>query len=354
MITDTHFESEEFGTTSAGQSVMRWTLRNHNGLLVRLINFGATVTELHVPDRCGKLADVVLGFDKFAQYESQSPYFGCTVGRVAFRIPYARFELDGNEYELTTNYGGPHHLHGGAQGFSWVVWNAEPLEIDSCPSVRFSHISLDGDQGYPGRVEASVTYSLTGDDALRISYRATCDQATPLDMTHHSYFNLVGHAGGPIWDHIVQIHADEFSETDADLIATGRLLPLRNTRFDFCQPRQISSPAVTSLESEQGYDLAYLLRSATGELKPAASVFEPATGRRMEVLTDSPALIFYTGDYLDGTLSGKDRTTYDQHGGLALETASLPDAVHHANFPPIILRPGEVYERQCVYRFTTE
>ena len=352
---DSHIGSDVFGMTSDGQAVERFTLRNANGVIVRLINFGATVTELHVPDRQGALADVVLGFDEFSQYESpkKNPYFGCTVGRVAFRILNARFELDGREYQLTTN-GGSHHLHGGAKGFSWVVWNAEPIDSDGNPAVKFSYTSHDGDQGYPGRVDASVTYSLTGDDELRISYFAICDQPTPVDMTHHSYFNLAGHGTGSILRHVVQIHADDYSEANEQLVATGGLLPVRNTRFDFTEAQSIDSRAAQPADTEQGYDLAYLLRSDAGQLRMAASVVEPTTGRRMQVLTDAPALIFYTGNYLDGSVRGKGDTVYERHGGLALETASLPDAVHFPNFPSIILRPGETYQQTCVYRFTTE
>ena len=346
---------EPFGVTSSGEPIERWTLQNSLGASVRLINFGATVTELHVPDRDGQLADVVLGFGELESYESASinPYFGCTVGRVAFRIPFARFELEGKEYPLTTN-GGPHHLHGGEGGFSWVVWDAQPITIAGQTALKFNHTSQHGDQGYPGTVQASVTYCLTETNELHISYRATTDRPTPIDMTHHSYFNLAGHRHGSILDHIVQIQADQFSETDDELIATGNLPTVEGTRYDFRHHRRVRSNPGSESVSDQGYDLAYLLKGSAGTLRTAARVTEPTCGRHLEVLTDAPALIFYTGNYLDGRLKGKDEVSYPQFAGLALETASLPDAVHHDEFPSVILRPGETYSRSCVYRFTAE
>jgi len=349
----TPIEKHSFGNTSDGRSVDRFTLRGPNGMTVRLINFGATVTELHVPDRDGRLADVVLGFDDLASYEKSSPYFGATVGRVAFRIPHARFELDGRLYQLDANCG-PHQLHGGTKGFSWVVWDAEPLEVDDGPAVRFTLHSPDGDQGYPGAVDATATYTLTHGGELRIEFAATCDYTTPVDMTHHSYFNLAGAGSGDVNDHVVQIAADVYSETDDQTIATGALLPVEGTPFDFTAPRRIGEGLEMLPEQAGGYDLAYLSRNQSGTIAQVATVYEPTTGRTMHVLTDAPALIFYGGNYLDGTLKGKGGVAYEKHAGLTMETAGLPDAVNHANFPPIIFRPGETYRRTCIYRFTAE
>jgi aldose 1-epimerase len=275
------------------------------------------------------------------------------VGRTAFRIPYGRFELDGRSYQLDAN-GGPHHIHGGTKGFSWVVWDAEPLARDDGPAVRFTFHSPDGDQGYPGGVDAAVIYSLTNAGELRIEFTATCDCPTPVDMTHHGYFNLAGAGAGDVNDHVVQIAADRYSETDDQVIATGAFLPVEGTPYDFTEPRRIGERLGMLPEQLGGYDLAYLNRNRRGTIAQVASVHEPTTGRTMRVLTDAPALVFYGGNYLDGTLRGKGGVVYRKHSGLAMETAGLPDAVNHADFPSIILRPGETYRRTCIYRFTAE
>lgn len=352
-MNSTRVEKDSFGRTSDGRCVDRFTLRGPNGMAARLINFGATVTELHVPDRDGRLADVVLGFGDLASYETKSPYFGSTVGRSAFRIPYGRFELDGQSYQLDAN-GGPHHIHGGTKGFSWVVWDAEPLERDDGPAVRFTFHSPDGDQGYPGAVDATAIYALTDAGELRIEFTATCDRPTPVDMTHHGYFNLAGGGAGDVNDHVVQIAADLYSETDDQVIATGALLPVEGTPFDFTELRRIGERLGMLPEQSGGYDLAYLNRNQSATIAQVASVHEPTTGRTMRVLTDAPALIFYGGNYLDGTLRGKGGVAYEKQSGFAMETAGLPDAVNHANFPSIILRPGETYRRTCIYRFSAE
>lgn len=346
-------EVDVFGTTTAGRRVERFTLNNSNGVMVRLISYGATVTELHVPDRKGKLADVVLGFDELGSYETVNPYFGSTVGRVAFRIPDARFELDGRSYELTAN-NGSHHLHGGDQGFSWVVWDAEPTVLEGSPAVKFTYTSRDGDQGYPGQVEATVVYSLTHCDELRIEYTATCDRVTPIDMTHHGYFNLSGAGAGDVLGHVLQIAAESYSETDKSVLATGRLLPVAATAFDFTLPKRIGQDIEKLPAADGGYDLAYLLAGASDHVRRVAKLMDPVSGRVMEVLSDSRALVFYTGNYLDGTLPGKGGTRYLRNSGLTLETASLPDALHHKKFPNILLLPGEVYQQTCIYRFSAD
>jgi aldose 1-epimerase len=343
-------QQERFGVTDDGQEVSRFTLQGPRGLTVRLIDFGATVTELLVPDRNGKLEDVVLGFDDLAAYESKSPYFGCTVGRVAFRIPHAQFELDGKRFQLTRN-NGEHHLHGGAKGFSWKVWRAEPMRSDDGPAVRFSLTSPDGEEGYPGTVDASVAYALTRSGDLRIEYMAVASEPTPVNMTHHSYFNLAGAGIRDVLQHELQIEADTYSETDANVIPTGNLLPVADTAFDFTRPMTIGQRVGDECGQVVGYDLAYALQDAAGSLRRVASLRDPQSGRRMDVLADAPALIFYTGDYLDGSLQGKQGRFYPKYSGLCLETGNLPDAVHHANFPNVILRPGHTYRHTCIYRF---
>lgn len=345
-------ETDVFGTTADGIRVDRYTLTNSGGLTLRLITYGATVTELNLPDREGRFDDVVLGFDRLDSYENESPYFGCIVGRVAFRITEGRFEIDGKPYRLTLN-SGPHHLHGGVKGLSWVVWEAEPVENDEGPTVRFTHRSPDGDQGYPGNLNLAVVYTLSDRNEMTIDYTATTDRPTPINLTHHGYFNLGGAASGDVLSHVLQLDADRYSVTDEAIIPTGELASVEGTPLDFTEPTeinvhidQIPGPAV-------GYDLAYLLRRQGGSLAHAATMYDPASGRVLEIDTTAPAMIFYTGDYLDGTLRGKGGAVYARHAAFCLEPGHLPDSVHHPTFPSVILRPGEVYRQTSVYRFST-
>lgn len=343
--------TEAFGLTAGGAAVERFTLRNAQGMTAKIITFGATVTELWAPDRDGNLDDVVLGFDHLAPYETQSPYFGCTVGRVAFRIAGARFLLDGKEHRLTRN-AGAHHLHGGAQGFSHVVWKAEPLRTgEATAAVRLTHRSPDGDQGYPGNLDASVTFTLTDQNALRIDYQATSDRATPVNLTNHSYFNLGGAASGDVLGHVLRLAADRYTPTDQAMTPTGQIVPVHGTPFDFSRPTAIGA-RIGQTAAAAGYDLSYLLNQPGDLSACAATVVEPTRGRVMEVYTTQPAIILYTGNALDGTLQGKQGARYGKHAGLCLETGHLPDSVHHPHFPSVILRPGQTYRHTCVYRFT--
>ncbi len=344
-------EQNRFGTTADGVAVDRYTLRNSQGMAVSLITYGATVTELWAPDREGNISDLVLGFDNLAQYESESPYFGCTVGRVAFRIVEGQFSLNGKTYQLTRNNQGRHHLHGGTKGFSRVVWKAEPQEQANAVAVKLTHVSPDGDQGYPGNLQVTAVHTLNEQNELRIDYSATTDQPTPVNLTHHGYFNLAGAGSGDVLGHVVRIDAERYSPTNAALCPTGQLAPVAGTPFDFTRPMTIGARVGQAQGVADGYDLAYLYRPCEGELASVALVEEPHTGRRMEVLTTEPAIIFYTGQYLDGTLRGKRGQRYSKHGGLCLEPGRLPDAVHHAQFPSVILQPGETYRHTCVYRF---
>lgn len=345
-------EQDRFGVTADGMAVDRYTLRNSQGMAVSLITYGATVTELWAPDRQGKCDDVVLGFDNLAQYETQSPYFGATVGRVAFRIVGGQFSLDGKTYRLTLN-SGLHHLHGGAKGFSRVVWKAEPEEQPDAVAVKFTYLSPDGDQGYPGNLQTTAVYALTEHNELRIDFTATTDQPTPVNLTHHGYFNLAGAGSGHVLGHVVRLAADHYSPSDANLCPTGELAPVQGTPLDFTRPMAIGSRVSTPDGVKDGYDLAYLRTRPDGTLATVAVVEEPVSGRRMEVLTNEPAIIFYTGNYLDGTLEGKRGVTYGKHAGLCLEPGRLPDSVHHAAFPSVILRPEQVYRHTCLYRFGT-
>jgi aldose 1-epimerase len=347
-MSNTSVIREPFGVTSSGQQVDRFTLQNGKGMTVRLITYGAIVTEIHVPDRSGKNADVVLGFDNLRQYETESPYFGCIIGRVAFRTAGARFELDGKAYELTQN-NGPHHMHGGKIGLSRVVWQAEPVEGPE-PAVKLTYTSPDGDQGYSGTLRVTALHTVTQAGELRIDLSATTDKPTPVNMTHHGYFNLSGAGHGKVLDHVVWIDADRYSVMNKETLPTGELLPVEGTRLDFRKPMAIRARPNES--GEPGYDLGYLHARPGGWLATIARASDPVSGRIMEVATTDPALIFYTGNAL-GALKGKNGAEYGPHSGLCMEPGRLPDSVHHANFPPIILRPGEQYRHTLVYRFGT-
>jgi aldose 1-epimerase len=344
-------QKDRFGTTADGAAIDRYTLRNAHGMTVRLINYGATVTELMTPDRNGKLADVALGFDNLAQYETESPYFGCTAGRVAFRITAGKFTLDGKPYSLTIN-AAPHHLHGGTKGLSKVVWHAEPLEGAAAPAVKFTHRSPDGDQGYPGNLDVTVVYTLTGENELKIEYTAVTDRPTPVNLTHHTYFNLNGAGRGTILDHVLQIPASRYPLLDGKGIPSGRIATVAGTPLDFRVPTAIGQRLQPGSEVAGGYDAAYLVdRPGPGPVL-MATLTAPASGRRLDVLSTEPALVLYTGNYLDGTLHGKQHAVYGKHAGVCLETAHLPDSVNRPEFPPIILRPGETYRQTCIYRFS--
>jgi aldose 1-epimerase len=322
----------------------------------------------------------VLGFDNLAQYEDpkQNPYFGGTVGRVAFRITQGRFSLDGKTYQLSLNIP-PHHLHGGTRGLSRAVWKAEPLAGENQPAVRFRCRSLDGDQGYPGNVDASVTYTLTDRNELVIDYAATTDQPTPVNLTHHSYFNLAGAASGSVLGHVLELRASRYTPLDEKLIPTGKIVPVAGTPFDFTKPTAIGARVQKQSQVADGYDLSYVLdrcgtaalgcpgsgpvegeSSAGDQAQPgaavlhAASLREPTSGRVMEVLTTQPAIVLYTGNYLDGTVKGKRGEIYAKHAGVCLETAHLPDSVNQPAFPSVILRPGQTYRQTCVYRFSID
>jgi aldose 1-epimerase len=343
-------ERDAFGQTADGVAVDRYTLRNGR-VAVRLISFGATVNELWTPDRQGTAADVVLGFDRLAQYETQSPYFGATVGRVAFRIAGGRFDLDGRSYQLTVNDGAD-HLHGGFKGFSHVVWWAEPLADGGSPAIRFTHRSPEGDQGYPGAVDVAVVYTLTQEAELRIDYTAITDRPTPVNLTHHSYFNLAGAGSGDVLGHVLQIDADRWLPAEQPDLLTGEIATVAGTPFDFTRPTPIGARIDEIGGAAQGYDLAYLHNHPDGGLARVATVYEPQSGRAMDVSTSEPALVLYSGNYLDGTLRGKGGAIYVRRAGVCFETGRPSDAVHHPHFPTTILRPGDVYRHTCVYRFS--
>jgi len=344
---------DSFGTTRAGASVERYTLKNNHGLVAKVITLGGIVTELHVPDRAGKLADIALGFDTVAEYEEHNGivYFGCITGRVANRIAGGKFDLDGKSYTLDLHPKTNFHLHGGLMGFSKVIWQAEVVTDTRGPALRLSYLSKDGDQGFPGNLKTAVTYVLTEDDALVVEYVATTDKATPVNLTNHTYFNLAGAGSGTVLEHRLTLHARHYLETNADMVPTGKLLPVADTAFDFIRGDVIGRRR--DQISIGGYDHAFVLADKPRP-KPvlAAEVHEPKSGRVMRVLTNEPGVQLYTATYTT-PLNGKNGTSYDRFHGFCLETQHHPDSVHHAAFPNTILRPGQTYRTTTIHQFTT-
>ncbi len=341
-----------FGQTSNGVAIQLYTLTNGR-ITAKVTNFGAVLVALEVPDRQGKAADVVLGFDTLEEYVVNKPYFGSTVGRFANRIGGAKFTLNGKEYQLAAN-NGPNSLHGGLVGFNKQVWTAEAATPSS---VRFTLKSPDGQEGYPGNLSVAVTYNVTPTDALQIDYKATTDAATPVNLTHHTYFNLNGPASGPILDHELTLQADSYTPGDAEMIPTGVIAPVEGTPLDFTSPARIGA-RITRISGEPGgYDHNFVVRGGgkPGNAPvPAARVVEPKSGRIMEVLTTEPGIQFYSGNFLDGTITGKGGVKYQKHQGFCLETQHYPDSVHQPDFPSTILQPGQTYTQTTTYQFSAK
>lgn len=341
-------QRSSFGNLPDGTPVGLFTLTNANGLIAKVSDYGTIITELHVPDRSGKMADVVLGFDNLAQYLKGHPYFGCTVGRVANRIAKGQFTLDGKTYKLVVN-NGPNHLHGGLKGFDKVVWEAEPQAGGA--ATKFSYTSADGEENYPGRVQTTVLIGLSDTNELSIDYTAVSDKPTPVNLTNHSYFNLSGL--GDILKHELTISADHFTPKNQDSVPNGEIKSVKNTPMDFTKPHPIGSRFSQLDEKPDGYDHNFVINGGGKELVFAARVFEPDSGRVMEVWTNEPGVQLYTSNYLDGSLIGKRGVVYSRHAALCLETQHFPDSVNHPNFPSTILRPGETYSQTTVHKFMT-
>jgi len=339
-----------FGRTADGAAVDVYTLANKAGLEARIMTYGAILVSLKVPDRKGALADVNLGFDTLDGYLGTHPYFGAIIGRYGNRIAKARFTLDGVEYRLAAN-NNANTLHGGIKGFDKVVWTAEPVESGRGPGLKLTYLSKDMEEGYPGNLAVTVFYTLTDTNELEIRYEATTDKATVLNLTNHAYWNLRGEGSGDILDHILQLEADKITAVDSpvNLIPTGEIVPVAGTPFDFTKPHTIGE-RIAAVEG--GYDHNFVLRSGGGTMAMAAHVEEPESGRIMEVWTDQPAIQLYTGNFLDGSVVGKGGKAYQKHFAFCLETQHFPDSPNHPNFPPTVLRPGEVYRTVSVYKFS--
>jgi aldose 1-epimerase len=339
----------EFGRLPDGTLIERYTLTNKNGLIARIMTFGATLTELHVPDRNGELGDVTLGFDNFESYFKGHPHFGSTTGRVANRIAKGRFTLDGVEYKLATN-NGPNHLHGGLKAFDKVVWKATAVRRAAGPAVKFTYRSPDGEEGYPGTMDVTVVYTLTNNNELKIEYTATTDKATPVNLTNHAYFNLAGE--GTVHDHELTIFADRFTAVDNTLIPTGELKHVDGTPLDFRAPHRIGARIAQIPGEPGGYDHNYVINRKGRGLTRTAQVYEPKTGRVMEVYTTEPGVQLYTGNFLDGSLTGKGGVVYHKQTGFCLETQHFPDSINQPKFPSIVLRPGQTFRSTTVYAFS--
>ena len=340
-----------FGKLADGTAVESFTLRNAHGIEVRAITYGAIIVSLRVPDRAGKFGDIVLGNDNLAGYVDKPAYFGAVVGRYGNRIAKGRFTLDGKTYTLATN-NGANHLHGGVRGFDKVVWTADPPAAGAT-SVTFRYTSADGEEGYPGKLSARVTYTLTDKNELTFEYSATTDKATPINLTQHSYFNL-GTPGSDILGHELTLEADRYTPVDATLIPTGQLASVSGTPFDFRKPTAIGARIAQDdeqLKRGGGYDHNFVLTAAGDGLRRAGRLADPGTGRTMEILTTEPGIQFYSGNFLDGTIKGKGGVVYKYRSGLCLETQHFPDSPNQASFPSTILRPGKEYHSKTTLVF---
>jgi aldose 1-epimerase len=349
-------EKELYGRLPDGREVYSYSLKNRSGSQVNVINYGAIITSIIVPNRDGKYEDVVLGYDLLQGYLNDKSFFGSVVGRYGNRIRKGQFKLDGKNCQLTIN-DGENHLHGGKVGFNKVLWDAKIVEDSIQPSLELTYISPDGEEGYPGKVTITVTYTFTDKNELRIDYKGETDKTTILNPTQHSYFNLSGSGANTILDHLLMINSDSITPVDKGLITTGKYTRVSNTPMDFIAPTAIGARINTSNEQllfGKGYDHNWVLRNYTGKVRKVAELYEPKSGRLMTVLTDQPGLQFYSGNFLDGTIKGKKGIIYQHRTGLCLESQCYPDSPNKPNFPSVTLRPGEVYHQTTIYQFSTK
>jgi aldose 1-epimerase len=330
-----------------GTEVYLYTLANYLGLQVDIVTYGGAITSLKVPDRVGVLGDIVLGFDTLDEYVTNPRYFGALIGRHANRIALGRFSLNGVEYQLDQN-NGVNHLHGGYRGFDKRVWNATEEQTSDSVVLHLEYVSKDGEEKYPGTVNAVVSYALFADQ-LRIDYGATTDEDTIVNLTNHSYFNLKGE--GTILDHELMLNADSFTPVSKDLIPTGEIKAVEGTPMDFRRGKRIGAEIG---DVAGGYDHNFVLNNCDGSLRSVGRLYEASTGRVVEILTTQPGMQFYSGNFLDGSFAGKNGIVYHRYTGLCLEPQHFPDAPNHPNFPSTVLRPGEEYKQTTVFRFSAE
>jgi aldose 1-epimerase len=349
-------EKVSFGKTTDGQETELYTLKNAAGMEVKISNFGGTVVSWTAPNNKGVYEDVILGCDSVAGYNKGVPYFGALIGRYGNRIANGKFSLEGKDYTLAQN-NGVNALHGGLKGFDKVLWTATPIEGEE-PGLKLTYTAKDGEEGYPGNLSVEVVYTLQKDNSLKIDYKATTDKTTVVNLTNHTYFNLNGNLDSDILEHEVTLNADKFLPVDKTLIPTGELKPVVGNVFDFLKSKKISAgindTTDTQIKAGGGYDHCWVLTDSTKTLKSAATVYEPKSGRVLEVFTTEPAIQFYTGNFLDGTIKGKNGIIYKHRSGLCLETQHYPDSPNKPAFPSTVLKPNETYQTTTVYKFSAK
>jgi aldose 1-epimerase len=344
---------ENAGVLASGDSVKVYTLKNAAGMEVSIMDLGGTITKWTAPDKDGKFADITLGSNTPQDYLTTTKYLGALIGRFGNRIAKGKFSLDGNEYTLPVN-NGPNALHGGLKGFNAVIWKAIPIE-GAEPGLKLTYFSKDGEEGYPGNLTVEVVYTLKADNSLTIDYTATTDKNTVVNLTNHAYFNLKGEGKGDILDHEIVLNADKYLPTDAGLIPTGELKPVAGTPFDFTTAHligeRINDTTDIDIKLGGGYDHCWVFTDQSNKLKSVAMVTEPVSGRTMEVLTTEPAVQFYTGNFLNGSATGKSGVKYERRYGFCLETQHFPDSPNQSAFPTTVLKPGETYKTTTIYKF---
>jgi aldose 1-epimerase len=344
-------QKTSFGKLPDGTEIEQYTLSNSKGAVAKVITYGATLAELWMPDKAGKKVDVVLGFDNLASYAGDHPFFGATVGRYGNRIAKGKFSIDGKEYSLFLN-NGPNSLHGGKVGFNRKIWTAEPVDSKHGSSVRLTYVSADGEEGYPGTLTVHVTYELSDDNALKISYQASTDKPTVVNLTNHSYFNLSGAGSGDILKEVLQLDADRYTPVDSTLIPTGELKSVDGTPFDFRKPTPIGERN-SQIPGIAGYDHNFVLNGPAGKPRKIGKVSDPASGREMEIWTSEPGVQLYVSLGLDGSIQGVGGA-YQKFGALCLETQHFPDSPNHSNFPSTVVRPGKDYQTETIYKFSAK
>ncbi len=343
-------DKKEFGKMPDGTTIESFTLSNSQGASAKLISYGATVAELNVPDKNGKMGDVVLGFDNLTGYLGPHPHFGGAIGRYGNRIAKGKFTLDGKEYQLAIN-NAPNSLHGGPTGFDKRVWRGEAVPAKDGAAVRFTYVSKDGEENFPGKLTVSVTYTLTNANELKLEYSAETDKDTILNLTNHSYFNLAG--SGDILKYVLYLSADKYTPVDSTLIPTGEIASVENTQLDFRKPTEIGA-RIGELKEIGGYDHNFVVNGENGKLRIAARVTDPASGREMEVWTTEPGVQFYSAIHLDGKITGKYGVSYPKYGAICLETQHFPDSPNRPNFPSTVLKPGAKFYSETIYKFSAK